>query len=130
MSLALVLIVYKGIMGGRSPEGDWAARKKMYGEMDAMPFVPAALGEFNVILAYLVGIILIYFIGRMFLMPIRLVFRLIYNGLIGGVMLWLLNYVGAYFSFSVPLNMATALIAGFLGLPGVVLIILYKVFAG
>jgi len=94
-----------------------------------MPFVPAALGDFSVILAYLLGIILIYFIGRMFLMPIRLVFRLIYNGLVGGAMLWILNYVGAYFGFAVPLNMATALIAGFLGLPGVALIVLYKVFA-
>ncbi|MBP1765446.1 MAG: pro-sigmaK processing inhibitor BofA [Firmicutes bacterium] len=94
-----------------------------------MPFVPASMGDFSVILAYLAGIILIYFIGRMFLMPIRLVFRLIYNGLIGGVMLWILNYVGAYFSFTVPINAFSALVAGFLGLPGVVLVVLYKLFA-
>ena len=67
-----------------------------------MPFVPAALGEVNVILAYLVGIVLIYVIGRMFLMPVRLVFRLIYNGLIGGATLWILNYIGAYFNFAAP----------------------------
>jgi inhibitor of the pro-sigma K processing machinery len=95
-----------------------------------MPFVPAALGEFNVILAYLFGIVLIYLVGRMFLMPIRLVFRLIYNGLIGGVMLWLLNYVGAHFDFSIAINPVTALIAGFLGLPGVVLLALFKIFIG
>lgn len=92
-----------------------------------MGFLPAGL-EFNVIIAYVFGIILIYLIGRMLTMPIRLVFKLIYNGLVGGVMLWAVNFVGAYFSFTIGINPITALVAGFLGLPGVVLLILFKIF--
>ena len=90
--------------------------------------MPAVFGDFNVILAYVFGIILIYLLGRMFLMPIKLILRLIYNALIGGVMLWLLNYVGAHFGFSIAINPITALIAGLLGLPGVILLIVFKVF--
>lgn len=90
--------------------------------------MPTVFGEFNVILAYVFGIILIYLVGRMFLMPIKLIFRLVYNALIGGVMLWLLNVVGVYIGFNIPINPITALVAGFLGLPGVVLLILFKVF--
>jgi inhibitor of the pro-sigma K processing machinery len=85
-------------------------------------------GEFNVILAYVFGIILLYVIGRMFLMPIKLIFRLIYNGLIGGAMLWALNFVGLHIGFTIAINPITALIAGFLGLPGVILLILFKLF--
>jgi len=92
--------------------------------------MPAVFGDFNVILAYAFGIILIYLLGRMFLMPIKLIFRLIYNALIGGAMLWVLNVAGGYIGFNIAVNPITALIAGFLGLPGVVLLILFKVFIG
>ncbi|AJQ29830.1 MULTISPECIES: pro-sigmaK processing inhibitor BofA family protein [Pelosinus] len=85
-------------------------------------------GEFNVILAYVFGIILLYVVGRMFLMPIKLIFRLIYNGLIGGAMLWALNFVGLHIGFTIAINPITALVAGFLGLPGVILLILFKLF--
>jgi inhibitor of the pro-sigma K processing machinery len=85
-------------------------------------------GEYNVIFAYVFGIILLYVVGRMFLMPIKLIFRLIYNALIGGAMLWALNFVGLHIGFSIAINPITALIAGFLGLPGVILLILFKLF--
>lgn len=92
-----------------------------------MEFLPVAL-EFNVIIAYAFGIILIYLIGRMLTMPIRIVLKLIYNGLVGGIVLWVVNYIGAYFSFTIGINPITALIAGFLGIPGVILLILFKLF--
>jgi len=85
-------------------------------------------GDLNVIFAYAFGIVLIYLIGRIFLMPLKLVFRLIYNGIIGGIMLWVLNFVGSYIDFTIAINPITALIAGFLGLPGVILLILFKIF--
>lgn len=90
-----------------------------------MPVIP---GEFNVIFAYAFGIILIYLIGRIFLMPLKLVFRLIYNGIIGGIMLWVVNLVGGYIGFTIGINVITALVAGFLGIPGVILLILFKIF--
>jgi len=85
-------------------------------------------GDYNVIFAYVFGIILLYVVGRMFLMPIKLIFRLIYNALIGGAMLWALNFVGLHIGFTIAINPITALIAGFLGLPGVILLILFKLF--
>jgi len=90
--------------------------------------MPIAFGDFNVVLAYVFGIVLIYLVGRMLLMPIKFISRLVYNALIGGVMLWMLNFVGVYIGFNIPINPITALVAGFLGLPGVVLLILFKVF--
>lgn len=91
-----------------------------------MPMIP----ELNVLLAFGFGILLLYIVGRILLMPIRLVFKLIYNGLIGGVLLWVLNWVGAYFDFSIAINPVTALIAGFLGLPGIIGLVIFKLFFG
>jgi inhibitor of the pro-sigma K processing machinery len=91
-----------------------------------MGFLPGL--ELNVIIAYAFGIILIHLIGRMLTMPIRLVFKLIYNGIVGGIMLWIVNFVGAYFNFTIGINPITALVAGFLGIPGVILLILFKLF--
>ena len=95
-----------------------------------MSITPGVMFDVNVIIAYAFGIILIYLIGRMFLMPVKLVFKLIYNGIIGGLILWVVNMIGGHFGFVVPLNPITAVVVGFLGLPGVVLLILYRVFIG
>ncbi len=84
--------------------------------------------DLNVILAYLFGIVLILFIGKIFLMPLKLVFKLIYNGVIGGIMLYVINFIGSHFGFTIALNPVTALVAGFLGIPGIVLLILVKIF--
>lgn len=86
--------------------------------------------DYNVIIAYIFGIILIYLIGRLMLVPIKFLLKLIYNGLIGGAMLWGVNYIGAYFGFTMAINPITALVAGFLGVPGVVLLIAMKAISG
>lgn len=93
-----------------------------------MSMIPGFNGDYNVILAYVFGIVLIYLIGRMLLMPLRIVFKLIYNALIGGLMLWVLNLVGGHIGFTIAINPISALVAGFLGIPGVILLILFKVF--
>ena len=93
-----------------------------------MPVVGGFGGDMTVVAAYAFGLILIYVLGRMFFMPLKLVFKLIYNALIGGAMLWVVNFLGAHIGFAIVINPLTALVAGFLGLPGVVLLILFKIF--
>ncbi len=90
--------------------------------MEALALQPGAW------IAYIVGIGLIYFLGKIFVMPMRLVWKLIYNGVIGGLMLWLVNFVGSFAGFEIGINVVTALVAGFLGIPGVVLLIAFKMF--
>lgn len=93
-----------------------------------MPANGGFSGDMTIIAAYIFGIILLYVLGRMFLVPLKLIFKLIYNALIGGAMLWAVNYIGGHFAFSIAINPLTAVIAGFLGLPGVLLLILIKLF--
>ncbi|MCX7712023.1 MAG: pro-sigmaK processing inhibitor BofA family protein [Clostridia bacterium] len=56
-------------------------------------------------------------------MPLmKVIFRIIYNGILGGIAIVLLNLGLGLFGYQLALNVFTALIAGFLGLPGIVLI--------
>jgi inhibitor of the pro-sigma K processing machinery len=80
--------------------------------------------------AYAFGIVLILLLGFFLVIPLKIVFKLVYNGLIGGVALWLINLIGAGFGFVLPITVWTALIVGFFGLPGVAILILYFVFIG
>ena len=83
---------------------------------------------FPIVGAYAFGIVLILLLGFFLVIPLKMVFRLVYNGLIGGVALWLINLVGAGFGFVLPITVWTALLVGFLGIPGVLLLIFYYVF--
>ena len=90
----------------------------------------SAVWDLNVIIAFVFGLVLIFLIGRFLFWPIRLILKLVYNALIGGMMLWGVNFIGAYFGFGIAINPVTALVAGFLGIPGVILLIAVKVFFG
>lgn len=78
--------------------------------------------------AYLLGIVLILLFGRFLLIPLKVVFQLVYNGLIGGLILWLINLVGGQFGFILPITVWTALLVGFLGIPGVGILVIYQMF--
>lgn len=80
--------------------------------------------DWTVLGAYIFGIALIYFIARLLLIPLRWLIKLIYNGALGGLMIGVVNLLGAYVDLYLPINPLTALVAGFLGIPGVVLIVL------
>ncbi len=82
--------------------------------------------ELSVIFAYALGLILLYVIGYLLLFPFKWILKLIYNGIIGGILLLVVNLVGKMIGFSIVINPITALIAGFLGIPGVVMLIFVK----
>jgi inhibitor of the pro-sigma K processing machinery len=82
--------------------------------------------DINIIIAFALGLLLIYLVGRVMLFPLRIVFKLIVNAVIGGLVLWVINYFGSYFGIHIPLNPITALTVGFLGIPGVVLLLVIQ----
>ena len=82
--------------------------------------------DINMVLIYGFGIILLFIIGRAFLMPMKIISKLVLNTLLGAAGLFIINYIGGFFGFHIALNIVTALITGFLGEPGVVLLILLK----
>lgn len=82
--------------------------------------------ELSVIFAYALGLILLYVIGYLLLFPLKWILKLIYNGIVGGILLLIVNLIGNIVGFSIVINPLTALIAGFLGIPGVIMLVFLK----
>ncbi len=82
------------------------------------------------ITAYLFGLILLYIVTRLLLVPLQLMLRLLLNAVVGFALLWLVDWVGSYIGLHIGINPVTALIAGFLGVPGVVLLIVWRYLLG
>jgi inhibitor of the pro-sigma K processing machinery len=80
----------------------------------------------NIVLAFGVGVLLLYLVGRVLVVPLKFFARLLINAVIGGVLLWVLNIFGNLIGLHIPINPVTALAAGFLGIPGVVLLVVLQ----
>lgn len=52
--------------------------------------------------------------------------KLLWNGIVGMVLLGLFNMVGSIAGLHLQINAITALVAGFFGVPGVILMLLYQ----
>ena len=66
---------------------------------------------------------IVFLLGKILGKPARWIGRLLLNGIIGGVVLYLVNLFGGLIGLHAALNPFTALIAGTLGIPGVALVL-------
>ncbi len=82
--------------------------------------------EIGVVLAFLFGLFLLYILGMLLVVPIRLLIKLIANGILGGILLLIVNLIGKFLGFSIVINPITAIIAGIFGIPGVILLIVLQ----
>lgn len=80
--------------------------------------------QLGIFMTYAGAVILIFLIGKIFLWPLKIVLKLILNSLAGGLVILLLNAIGAGFGLMIPLNFLNAVIVGILGLPGAVLLLI------
>lgn len=84
------------------------------------------MGTANIIMAGLFLLVIIFIIAQVIMKPIKLLWKLLLNSAIGLVLLMLVNYLGAYFDFNLPINIISVLIAGFLGIPGILLLVCFQ----
>lgn len=80
----------------------------------------------NIVLAFGVGVLLLYLVGRVLVVPLKYLAKFLINAVIGGILLWVLNIFGNFIGLHIPINPVTALTAGFLGIPGVVLLVVLQ----
>ena len=82
--------------------------------------------DFQTVLFFALGLILLYFTGWLLLAPLRFIMKLLASGLLGGLMLAAINLAGGIFSVTIAINPLSAVIAGYFGLPGIILLLLLK----
>lgn len=56
----------------------------------------------------------------------KILVKILLNSFLGAVLLLLINYIGSRVDFHIALNVGTALTVGFLGIPGIALLVIIK----
>lgn len=82
--------------------------------------------NFTVILFFALGLVLLYFTGWLLLAPLKFILKLIVSGILGGILLFVINLVGGIFSVTIAINPLSAIIAGYFGVPGIILLLVLK----
>lgn len=77
---------------------------------------------------YALGILIICISARIFLAPIKLIFRLIINSALAVGMLFLINLAGPLINVYIGINPVSALVVGLLGIPGLCVLMLLQIF--
>ena len=71
-------------------------------------------------------VIAMIIVGRLLAWPLKKILKLLLNIGLGLVMILLVNVFGASIGLNIPFNIVTALVAGILGLPGVIVLIILQ----
>ena len=74
----------------------------------------------EIIGSFIVGIIVLFILLRVLSLPFRIVWKMITNSIVGALMLWVVNLFG----LGIEITFFKALIAGFFGVPGVLVVVL------
>lgn len=82
----------------------------------------------NILITFAVCVISIFILGRIFAWSLKGILKLIGNSIVGGIIIFLINLIGANFGFHIGLNIGTALVVGILGIPGAILLIILTLF--
>lgn len=83
--------------------------------------------DLSVFITY-VGIVVMFFaFAKVFYWPIKIALKFAANSLLGGILLMLINYLGASFGVFIPVNILNACIVGILGLPGTIMLLILTV---
>jgi len=73
-------------------------------------------------------VLLSFVLIKIISLPMRGLLKLLINTALGYIALFILNFFGEFFGFTLGLNFVNAVIVGFLGVPGVILLTLLKLF--
>ena len=79
--------------------------------------------DFSAVLVIAAIVLAVILILRLLAKPIKLIFKLLINTALGFVLLWLINFFGGGLGISLELGLWNALVVGFLGIPGVLLLL-------
>lgn len=85
------------------------------------------MGQNIIIFLLCIGFIFVF--GRILVLPIKKIMKLIANSFLGGILIFVINCIsGAFGNFYIGINIWTSLIVGILGVPGAVMLIFIKIF--
>jgi len=82
--------------------------------------------DLNIILAFVFGLMVLYLLARILVYPARILAKAVGNSLVGAVLLLIFNLVGGLLGLSLSVNVLSALVVGFLGVPGLLTLLIIQ----
>lgn len=82
----------------------------------------------NMLLIYVACIIGIIIIGKIFIVPIKIITKIVINSILGAILLYVINLIGTVWGLHIGVNAITALVVGILGIPGAILLLILTIF--
>lgn len=76
------------------------------------------------ILTFLACICFLFLLGRIFIIPIKLILKLVFNSILGGILILAVNFIGGMFGLHIAINFITCIIVGILGVPGAIILLI------
>ncbi|NMA01888.1 MAG: pro-sigmaK processing inhibitor BofA [Clostridia bacterium] len=80
--------------------------------------------NYGIVFAAFFLLILIYIVVRVMFKPIKWLVKLIVNSILALVGIMVINIIGNYFGYHLPINPVSVIGVGVLGVPGLLLLIL------
>ncbi len=68
------------------------------------------------LITYLACICFIFIFGRIFIVPLKKIIKLIFNSVLGGLTIYIINLIGATFGFHIGLNFFTSILIRIIGI--------------
>lgn len=79
-----------------------------------------------VTITLILGLLLLILFFKIIAKPIKWILKLLLNALLGLIILVVVNFFGAFIGLKITVGWLSAIVAGVLGLPGVVLLLLIE----
>lgn len=76
------------------------------------------------ILALIIPVLIAVLVFKLLFSQVKLIWKILVNSLSGFVCLWLLNLASGITGIVFEINFITTLIVGFLGIPGIILLLI------
>jgi inhibitor of the pro-sigma K processing machinery len=80
----------------------------------------------GLIVGYIFVLIFLYVLGTSYCPPLMTLYNLLFKSGLGATVLFIFNAAAAVWRVEIPLNPYNSLLVGYLGLPGMLLLILAK----
>ena len=82
----------------------------------------------NLAIYVVIGGLLLWLVIKIFATPIQWAFKLLLNAVLGFVVLFVFNFLGGFIGLSITVGWLSAIVAGVLGIPGIILLLLIENF--
>jgi len=76
----------------------------------------------GVIITYILAVLILFAVLKLIGLSMKIIMKFIFNALVGGIVISLINLFGA----NITLTWLTAAIVGFLGVPGVIIVLIMQ----